>query len=249
MLSKQCCTCLFRKRGFETQLRKSLHQCSKICSSASSLQASFHTASVSRTNAFANPPVHCHRLSRFNNQVPRRGKVTFTKRTHLCGELTADNIGEDVRLCGWVVFNRLVGTFLVIRDWTGIVQLKIPEELANEKIYYESVVEACGKVIARPEGMENKNMSTGAIEIEVSSFKVLNECKADLPMDLREVVQNKESIRMEYRYLDIRSKQMQNNLRLRSSVIMKMREFLSNQHGFVDVETPTLFRRTPGVGC
>lgn len=147
------------------------------------------------------------------------------------------------------MFNRLVGTFLVIRDWTGIVQLKIPEELANEKIYYESVVEACGKVIARPKGMENKNMSTGAIEIEVSSFKVLNECKADLPMDLREVVQNKESIRMEYRYLDIRSKQMQNNLRLRSSVIMKMREFLSNQHGFVDVETPTLFRRTPGVGC
>lgn len=89
-------------------------------------------------------------------------------------------------------------------------------------------------------------MSTGEIEVVIQDLKVLNEAK-ELPFTLREHNKPKEALRMQYRYLDLRFAEMQRNLRVRSNVLMKMREFLVHQAAFVDVETPTLFRATPGV--
>ena len=118
---------------------------------------------------------------------------------------------------------------------------------AVEKLSYESVLCATGRVIKRPPGQENKNMKTGAIEIQVSSLEILNESLAQLPFSIRNHNIAKESLQMQYRYLSLRFPSMQRNLRLRSRITHKMREYLIDHCGFVDVETPTLFRRTPGV--
>ncbi|KAK5918853.1 hypothetical protein CgunFtcFv8_022798 [Champsocephalus gunnari] len=88
-------------------------------------------------------------------------------------------------------------------------------------------------------------MPTGEMEVLAESVEVLNVCRT-LPFEMKDFVKKSESLRMKYRYLDLRSPEMQRNLRLRSQLVMRMREFLCNQHGFVDVETPTLFKRTPG---
>lgn len=115
-----------------------------------------------------------------------------------------------------------------------------------ETIPLESIIEIKGTVLARPTDMVNKTQSTGKIEVLVDKFRVINRAKEVLPFNIREFQKAKESLRMKYRYLDLRFADMQRNLRVRSSILMKMREFLINNH-FVDVETPTLFKATPGV--
>ncbi|CAC5410102.1 aspS [Mytilus coruscus] len=177
--------------------------------------------------------------------------VSYTRRSHLCGELTKENVGQEVTLCGWIQYHRFHGLFLILRDWSGIVQVVLSEKTASEldkdNLALESVMEVKGIVIPRPEGQENMNMKTGEIEIEAREIELLNQCKDRIPIGLGDHLQpSKEPSRMEYRYLDLRNTFMQNNLRTRSTMVMKMREFLCNNHGFVDVETPTLFRRTPG---
>ncbi|XP_078212396.1 aspartate--tRNA ligase, mitochondrial isoform X5 [Callithrix jacchus] len=109
----------------------------------------------------------------------------------------------------------------------------------------ESVVQVSGTVISRPAGQENPKMPTGEIEIKVKTAELLNACKK-LPFEIKDFMKKTEALRLQYRYLDLRSFQMQYNLRLRSQMVMKMREYLCNLHGFVDIETPTLFKRTPG---
>lgn len=90
-------------------------------------------------------------------------------------------------------------------------------------------------------------MKTGDIEIELITCEVLNKSVPSLPIQVRSFNRSNEALRMKYRYVDLRFEDMQRNLRLRSNVLMKMREYLINGAGFVEVETPTLFRRTPGV--
>ncbi|XP_035279931.1 aspartate--tRNA ligase, mitochondrial [Anguilla anguilla] len=179
------------------------------------------------------------------------GQSSFSPRTHACAELRPKHVGEEVTLCGWIQYRRH-DLFVILRDFSGLIQLLIPqdESLVHLKntlcgLPLESVIKVTGKVIHRPPGQENKEMPTGAIEVCVGSLKVLNVCKK-LPFEIKDFVKKSESLRMQYRYLDLRSAQMQSNLRLRSQLVMKMREFLCNIHGFVDVETPTLFKRTPG---
>lgn len=110
----------------------------------------------------------------------------------------------------------------------------------------ESVLQIKGTVEYRPTNQKNKKLPTGDIEVKLTDLQLLNSCRSQLPFQLKKFHEVKESLRMEYRYLDIRTEKMQHNLRLRSKMVMKMREFLCNKNGFVDVETPTLFRRTPG---
>ncbi|KAG5676655.1 hypothetical protein PVAND_006473 [Polypedilum vanderplanki] len=173
----------------------------------------------------------------------------FTYRTHNCGELTEANIGQEVTLCGWLEFQRM-SKFFTLRDGYGCTQVIIPDELCNayniEQVSYESILKVNGLVLARPIGMRNETMSTGNIEVVMKNFTVLNEAKKNLPIEIRNFNRPKENLRMEYRYLDLRYSDMQRNLRTRSKVLMKMREYLINYCGFVEVETPTLFRRTPG---
>lgn len=141
--------------------------------------------------------------------------------------------------------------FLILRDGFGSTQLIIPDErteLINimQNMSLETVIRAIGTVNPRPKGQANPKMKTGEIEVAVEFLEVLNPSEKQLPMLIREADKTKEAIRMQYRYLDLRFPQMQKNLRLRSKILMKMREFLINKCDFVDVETPTLFRRTPG---
>lgn len=176
---------------------------------------------------------------------------SFLKRSHTCGELREHDVGKSVVLCGWLQYKRL-NQFMILRDWQGITQALIPSEMQQELQSFisglplESVLRIEGIVEARPDDQKNKKMPTGDIEVKVTEFQLLNSCQAKLPFQLKKFHEVNESLRMEYRYLDIRTEKMQHNLRLRSKMVMKMREFLCNENGFVDVETPTLFRRTPG---
>ncbi|KAI2520461.1 aspartyl-tRNA synthetase 2, mitochondrial [Homo sapiens] len=176
---------------------------------------------------------------------------SFVVRTNTCGELRSSHLGQEVTLCGWIQYRRQ-NTFLVLRDFDGLVQVIIPQDESAASVKkilceapVESVVQVSGTVISRPAGQENPKMPTGEIEIKVKTAELLNACKK-LPFEIKNFVKKTEALRLQYRYLDLRSFQMQYNLRLRSQMVMKMREYLCNLHGFVDIETPTLFKRTPG---
>lgn len=187
----------------------------------------------------------------FASQTTRTGVNSLSFRTHNCGELRSTHIGERVTLCGWVQYKRH-DLFIILRDFGGLTQVLIPQDksLAHLKqtlcdIEVESVIKVNGTVLQRPPGQDNKNMPTGQIEVLAENIEIYNISKT-LPFEIKDFVKKSESLRMQYRYLDLRSSQMQKNLRLRSELVMKMREYLCNMHGFVDVETPTLFKRTPG---
>lgn len=172
---------------------------------------------------------------------------SFTSRTHTCGELTERNVGEKVSLCGWLEFHRM-SRFFTLRDGYGSTQIYIPNDVSIDlkSIPFESILRVNGLVLARPTAMRNSAMATGDIEVNLESFEVVNKASKSLPMSVRDFNRSKENLRMEYRYIDLRFPDMQRNLRLRSAVLMKMREYLCNRAGFVEVETPTLFRKTPG---
>uniref|UniRef100_A0A0C9QGP4 DARS2_1 protein n=1 Tax=Fopius arisanus TaxID=64838 RepID=A0A0C9QGP4_9HYME len=174
----------------------------------------------------------------------------FVQRSHTCGELTLENVGEDVQLCGWMEFHRM-GKFVILRDSYGSTQLIIPNAKSDlirivKHLYFESVLSITGTVLARPPGQENPEMRTGAIEVKIKSLQVHNECLPQLPFSIRKFNVPKENLQMQYRYLALRFPFLQRNLRVRSQLLNKMRFFLIDDCGFVDVETPTLFRRTPG---
>uniref|UniRef100_A0A669CQX5 Aspartyl-tRNA synthetase 2, mitochondrial n=1 Tax=Oreochromis niloticus TaxID=8128 RepID=A0A669CQX5_ORENI len=182
--------------------------------------------------------------------ILRSGPSSLSFRSHTCGELRSDDVGKKVTLCGWVQYLRQ-DLFVILRDFSGLTQILIPQESASTlkttlcNLTPESVIKVTGTVRNRPVGQENKGMPTGEIEVLADDVEVFNVCQK-LPFEIKDFVKKSESLRMQYRYLDLRSSQMQKNLRLRSKLVMKMREYLCNVHGFVDVETPTLFKRTPG---
>lgn len=180
--------------------------------------------------------------------VPAVTVNSFTSRTHTCGELTENNVGERVVLCGWLEYHRM-SRFFTLRDGYGRTQIYIPNDVSIDlkQIPFESILRVDGVVLGRPTAMRNPAMATGDIEVNLGSFEVLNKATKNLPINVREFNRAKENLRMEFRYIDLRFEDMQRNLRLRSTVLMKMREYLCNQAGFVEVETPTLFRKTPRV--
>ncbi|XP_069837749.1 aspartate--tRNA ligase, mitochondrial [Dendropsophus ebraccatus] len=186
------------------------------------------------------------------HETPRSSDLSsFALRSHTCGELRPADVGREVTLCGWLQYQRH-DLFLVLRDVHGLIQVVLPSDQVGSQLKralsavpLESVLMVKGTVIPRPSGQENLKMATGAVEVQAKEVHVLNTCRK-LPFEIKDSVKKSESLRMQYRYLDLRSTRLQYNLRLRSRMVMKMREYLCNQHGFVDVETPTLFRRTPG---
>ncbi|XP_033344716.1 aspartate--tRNA ligase, mitochondrial [Bombus vosnesenskii] len=173
----------------------------------------------------------------------------FVSRSHTCGELRLQNVGENVQLCGWLEFLR-ADKFLVLRDSYGSTQFIIPthrkdlQEMARN-LTFESILSIEGRVLKRPEGQKNKCMGTGDIEVEIKSLKVLNIASLNIPFIIRDYNKANENVQMKYRYISLRYPELQKNLRLRSEVIMKMREYLIKECNFVDIETPTLFKNTP----
>src|SRR5258708_3409898 len=175
----------------------------------------------------------------------------FMLKTHNCGELQATHIGQEVTLAGWVNRRRDQGglIFIDVRDRWGITQATINAQTAPDahkaasELGREYVIQVKGIVRARPEGMINKDMATGAIELEATALKVLNAAKTT-PFDVSSDAKVDEALRMKYRYLDLRRQRMQNNMILRARVTKFIRDYLY-ERGFVEIETPILFKTTP----
>jgi aspartyl-tRNA synthetase len=173
-------------------------------------------------------------------------------RSHTCGQLRAADAGTPARLSGWVHRRRDHGQliFLDLRDRHGVTQVVLDATDAADahqtasRIRSEFVVSVSGEVAARVAGTENPRLPTGEIELRAAEIEILSEAKttpfyineADAPVD--------ESVRLRYRYLDIRREPMQRRLLLRSRLVQAIRE-VHHAHGFVEVETPTLIKSTP----
>ena len=169
-------------------------------------------------------------------------------RTHYCGKLNKNNIGESVKLCGWVNRRRDHGgvIFLDLRDKYGIAQVVINPDNADfslaESIRNEFVLKISGSVIARADDLINSKLATGEIEIVAANIDILNASKP-VPFQI-DASDTSEEVRLKYRYLDLRNNAMQQRLGLRSKVTHYMREFMDN-HDFLDIETPFLTKATP----
>jgi len=172
-------------------------------------------------------------------------------KTRSCGELRARHAGQHVTLAGWVNRRRDHGgvVFIDLRDRSGIVQVVANPDIdpkshrAAHEVRNEYVLQIEGKVRSRPKGLMNPEIPTGEIEVVADSLKILNSAKTppfyiydDQPVD--------ESLRLQYRYLDLRRRRLQRNILLRHEVVKTIRDFLDG-HGFVEIETPILFKSTP----
>ena len=177
------------------------------------------------------------------------------KRTHHCNELRPAHIGQTVTLSGWVHSRRDLGglIFIDIRDREGRTQTVFdPSDLTPElfaqaaSLRSECVVSITGKVRHRPEGTNNTKISTGEIEVGVTALEVLNMAEVlPFPVDDPEIANKvNEELRLQYRYLDLRRPEMARNLKVRSKVAIATRSYMDEQ-GFLEVETPTLFKSTP----
>jgi aspartyl-tRNA synthetase len=172
------------------------------------------------------------------------GKVT-------CGSLRLDRVGEAVTLHGWVHRRRDLGglIFIDLRDRYGLTQIVFnPQETPEthalaSTVRNEYVLSVSGQVRERPEGTANPKLATGEIEIAASELTILNEAKTP-PFEINQDVEVDESLRLKYRYLDLRRTRMQRNVILRHQIVKHMRDFLGDR-GFVDIETPTLIKSTP----
>ncbi|MCO5203731.1 MAG: aspartate--tRNA ligase [Anaerolineae bacterium] len=172
-------------------------------------------------------------------------------RTHTCGELRTEHIGQHVTLSGWVNRRRDMGgvIFIDLRDRYGKTQIVVDTgESAEsaaiaEQIRPEYVVQVTGTVSARLPGQENPNMDTGDIELKVNDLTILNASKTP-PMLIDRDGGEDETLRLKYRYLDLRKERMQRNLRIRHKAIKYIRDYLDNNE-FLEVETPILFKSTP----
>lgn len=181
----------------------------------------------------------------FEETVQKQTCNSFTYRTHNCGELRTVNEGQNVTLCGWVQYVRM-SKFLLLRDAYGLTQCIInSSDVCLPDLPLETVVKVEGTVALRPKNMVNTKMVTGEVEVVIDHLEVLNDVDK-LPFNLRDYQKPKEQLRLQHRYIDLRFPEMQRNLRLRSNMLHNMRKFLVEEHGFVEVETPTLFCRTPG---
>lgn len=177
------------------------------------------------------------------------------KRTHHCNELRPEHAGQSVTLAGWVHSRRDLGgvLFIDLRDREGRTQTvldpsDLPKDLFEQasKLHSESVIRINGKVRVRPTGTENTKIPTGQVEVLVKELTILNHAEVlPFPVDDPEVANKvNEELRLKYRYLDLRRPEMTRNLRLRSKVAIATRSFMDEQ-GFLEVETPTLFKSTP----
>ena len=164
-------------------------------------------------------------------------------RTHMCGELRREHAGKQVSVCGWVARRREHGdqlAFVDVRDHTGIVQCVVA---GAHDLRGEYVVRVTGTARLRPEGTANPDLATGDVEIGDCAVEILNTAEPP-PFPVTDRVDADESIRMQYRFVDLRRDRMQRNLRIHSTVNKAIRAAMDRQ-GFVEIETPMLWVPTP----
>ncbi|MFH1210388.1 MAG: aspartate--tRNA ligase [archaeon] len=172
-------------------------------------------------------------------------------RTNTCGELNSSYINKKVVLCGWVHTRRDHGgvVFIDLRDRYGLTQVVFdPSHNKNahkdaEKLRREYVIKVDGVVKARKEGMENKKLATGEIEVFSDKLEILNEADTP-PIEVDDRIVSNDDLRLEYRYLDLRRPAMQAHIKLRHDAAQATREYM-NSNSFLEVETPLLIRSTP----
>ncbi len=178
--------------------------------------------------------------------------MKLKNRTHNCGELNRHQVGETVRLNGWINSHRDLGSlvFLDLRDRWGITQITFNEDDTPPNVFQQAkalrdwdVIRISGTVQPRPSNMVNKNMKTGAIEVAAKELTLLNKT-APLPINIDEAATVSEDLRLKYRYLDLRKRSLQNALMLRHRLAMATRNYLDKLE-FLEVETPFLTRSTP----
>src|SRR5579885_1446251 len=179
--------------------------------------------------------------------------MSRTVRSHHCGELGEKNLNQEVTLCGWVGKRRDHGglIFVDLRDRYGITQIVFDPALPGggpaheraQKLRGEFVVWVKGKVRHRPEGMTNSKLATGAIEVACTELTILSEAKTT-PFPIEDEIDVAENLRLKYRYLDLRRPALQKNLLIRHRMLSIVRNHL-DKHGFVEVETPILYKSTP----
>lgn len=173
------------------------------------------------------------------------------RRTHTCGELRKENIGEQTCVMGWVHRRRDHGgvIFVDLRDRYGVVQVVFNPDIGPQvhgrahALRSEYVIAVRGTVAVRPEGTENPRLATGEIEITAHEFTILNESKTP-PFPIEDEAEVAENVRFRYRYLDLRRQRLQENLIIRHRAAKVVRDYLSSQ-GFLEIETPVLTRSTP----
>ena len=167
-------------------------------------------------------------------------------RTIYCGEVTTANIGEEIRVAGWLEQKRNLGSlvFMTLRDETGVIQL-ISEDIESFKdITRESTMTVTGIVRHRAEGMTNPNMKTGEVEVLVSSFEVLGEALNVLPFEINRSTDAFEDTRLKYRYLDLRNPKVHDRILFRTEVLDYMRKIMKEMK-FTEIQTPIITASSP----
>lgn len=173
------------------------------------------------------------------------------KRTHYCGEVTGKDVGDRVRVAGWVDSTRDHGgvVFVDLRDRTGKVQVVFSPEISKEivekakKLKDEFVIAVEGEVRKRPPGTENPKLKTGQVEIYAEELKILNK-SLPLPFPIEDDVKVGEDVRLKYRFLDLRRRRMAENIIFRHRLYQVTRKVF-NEEGFIEIETPYLTKSTP----
>ena len=167
-------------------------------------------------------------------------------RTIYCGEVTTANIGEEIKVAGWLEQKRNLGSlvFMTLRDETGVIQL-ISEDIESFKdITRESTMTVTGTVRHRAEGMTNPNMKTGEVEVLVSSFEVLGEALNVLPFEINRSTDAFEDTRLKYRYLDLRNPKVHDRILFRTEVLDYMRKIMKEMN-FTEIQTPIITASSP----
>ena len=177
--------------------------------------------------------------------------MIYSHKTISCGELRSFHVGQEVVLNGWVQRRRDHGglIFVDLRDRSGLVQVVFNSETGSdafdkaEQLRSEYVIAVKGKVAMRPEGTVNAALPTGEVEVYATTLEILNEAKTP-PIYINDNLDVDETLRLKYRYLDLRRPVMQRNLMLRHRVAKTVRDFL-DENGFLEIETPMLTKSTP----
>lgn len=167
-------------------------------------------------------------------------------RTHTCGELNINNVNEEVKLSGWVQKIRNLGgmVFIDLRDEFGITQILIDNKLEDKikNLTTESCLRVEGNVVERTS--KNPNMPTGEIEVKAVEIEILGKCKNVLPFEVNTNQEVREDLRLEYRFLDLRSEKLHNNILLRSKILKAIRDKM-DELDFTEIETPILANSSP----
>ena len=174
----------------------------------------------------------------------------YEYRTHNCGELRKENVGNRVKIAGWIQKSRNLGglLFIDLRDQYGITQAVISGENETAKtvaqIPTESVISIEGTVKLRGEGLTNESMKTGEIEVLIDKVEILGKRTKEMPFEVNSNIETKEDLRLQYRFLDLRNEKLKENILLRAKIIQFLRSQMI-ERGFTEVQTPILTSSSP----